>query len=164
MEVAMRNLFLALALLLLAAPADAQQGGRGLGPDITAPSGDVASLFKQFGLTGNWSINCADRRPNTWEIRFIEQGGKVFQVHSNGRNENRYEILEATQLAPDRLRVRVRFTNIENDDLQTHEWVVRDGRSRTYSNISDKRGPIVADGIVITAKRETPWIERCAGS
>jgi hypothetical protein len=164
MEVAMRNLFLALALLLLAAPADAQQGGRGLGSDITAPSTDIAGLFKQFGLTGSWSINCADRRPSTWEIRFVEQRGKVFQVHSNGRDENRYEILEATQLAPDRLRVRVRFTNIENDDLQTHEWVVRDGRSRTYSNISDKRGPVVADGIIITAKRETPWIERCVGS
>jgi hypothetical protein len=161
MEVALRNLFLALALLLLAAPADAQQGGRGLGSDITAPSGDVAGLFKQFGLTGNWSIKCLDTTPGNWDIRFVEQRGKLFQVHSNGRAENRYEILEASQLAPDRLRVRVRFTNSEADEIQTLEWVIRDGRVRTYSNISEKRGPVVTDGVIVGTQRETPWIERC---
>lgn len=158
----MRNLLLALALLLISAPAGAQQGGRGIGSDITHPtSGDVAGLFKQHGLTGNWSINCSDKTPGNWEIRFVEQRGKIFQVHSNGRSENRYEILEASEFAKDRLRVRVRFTNSEADEIQTLEWVVRDGRVRTYSNISEKRGPVVTDGIIVGNKRETPWIERC---
>jgi hypothetical protein len=38
--------------------------------------------------------------------------------------------------------------------------VVRDGRLRTFSNISDQRGPSVTNGKT-NSGGETPWVERC---
>jgi hypothetical protein len=154
----MRRLFFVLAFLCAPLPATAQTEPE-QSPGIEE---DVATLFGKLGLTGTWSQNCSQSEgPSNWYIRYIEERGRIFQILTNSRSENRYEILGAKQLGPDRLQVRMRFTNPAVDDLQTHEWIVRDGRVRPISNISDKHGPGIVDGVILSNKQPTPWIERC---
>lgn len=156
----MKKVFAALAFSLIAGSALAQ-GGQAPSGNTTAPSASVEAVLREFGLTGGpWSENCSrPESPSNWHGRFEVANGKVTQVYSNGRQENRYEILQATKLSNERLRVRVRFTNPGSDELQTLEWVVRGNRVRTFSNVSDKRGPLVVNGKVNDG--ETPWVERC---
>lgn len=158
----MKNVILSLAFAAFATGALAQQGGEAPGNAAVPRGSEVESLMRQFGLTGGpWSADCSrPESPTNWYGFFEVRDGRVTQVYSNSRQENRYEILEATQLASDRLRVRVRFTNPDSEDLQTLEWVVRDQRLRTFSNISERRGASVTDGKT-TSGGETPWVARC---
>ncbi len=161
----MKKLLAALALTVSAAAALAQQSGQAPSgnPPAAAPrGGNIETVMREFGLTGGpWSADCSrPESPSNWYGNFEVRDGRVTQVYSNSRQENRYEILEATRLSSERLRVRVRFTNPGSDELQTLEWVVRDGRLRTFSNISDRRGPSVTDGKTANGG-ETPWVERC---
>lgn len=159
----MKKVILSFALAAFATGALAQQGGEAPG-NATRPQGsDIESLMRQFGLTGGpWSADCSrPESPRNWHGFFEVRDGRVTQVYSNGEQQNRYEILEATRLSGERLRVRVRFSNAAGaDDLQTLEWVVRDGRLRTFSNISERRGASVTDGKTASGG-ETPWVERC---
>ncbi len=156
----MKKLLASLVFSVIATAALAQSGAPAR-PSNQTTSGDVEAVLREFGLTGGpWSGDCS--RPESqsnWHGRFEVSDGKVTQIYSNGRNENRYEILQATKLSAERLRVRVRFTNAGGEELQTLEWVVRGDRVRTFSNISDKRGPVVVNGRV--GDSETPWVQRC---
>lgn len=156
----MRNLAAALVFSVLASAAHAQGGAPAT--SSPAPAGGIEALLREFGLTGGpWSAKCEEpESPSNWYGRFVIENGRVTQVYSNSRQENRYEILQATKLSNERLRVRVRFTNPGSDELQTLEWVVRGSRVRTFSNISDKRGPLVVNGRV--SDGETPWVSRCS--
>jgi hypothetical protein len=159
----MKNLFAALAVSLCATAALAQGGQAPSGnPPAAQRSDDVEAVMRSFGLIGGpWSADCSrPESPSNWYGNFEVRNGRVTQVYSNSRQENRYEVLQATRLSNERLRVRVRFTNPGSDELQTLEWVVRDGRLRTFSNISDQRGPSVTNGKT-NSGGETPWVERC---
>ncbi|HRF09835.1 MAG TPA: hypothetical protein PL193_14485 [Xanthobacteraceae bacterium] len=158
----MKRTILSLAFVALSSGAMAQQGGVPPGNAVRPQGSDVESLMRQFGLTGGpWSADCSrPESPSNWYGFFEIRDGRVTQVYSNSRQENRYEIQEATQLSSDRLRVRVRFSNPDGEDLQTLEWVVRDGRLRTFSNVSDRRGTSVTDGKTANGG-ETPWVSRC---
>jgi hypothetical protein len=163
----MRRLYFALAFCLFAGSAFAQGGApsqsqeRQEQPSNQNPASNVETVLRGFGLIGGpWSTDCSrPEGPNNWYGNFELRNGKVTQVYTNSRSENRYEILEATRISDDRVRVRVRFTNSSSDELQTLEWLVRGDRIRTLTNISDKRGPIVTNGRVNDG--ETPWVMRC---
>lgn len=158
----MKKVILSLALAAFATGAMAQQGGEPPGNAVRPRTDDVESLMRRFGLTGGpWSADCSrPESPSNWYGFFEVRNGRVTQVYSNSKQENRYEIQEATQVSSDRIRVRVRFTNPSDEDFQTLEWVVRDGRLRTFSNISDRRGASVTDGKNNNGG-ETPWVSRC---
>lgn len=153
----MRHLSFALVLCLAAAGALAQGGQAPSGNR----SGDIEAVLRGFGLTGGpWSADCSQpESPNNWYGRFEVRNGRVTQIYSNRQSENRYEILDVTKLSDERLRVRVRLSNPGGEDIQTLEWVVRGGRVRTFSNISEKRGPVVVNGKV--GDSDTPWVSRC---
>jgi hypothetical protein len=157
----MKTASLIFAALVCASAALAQGAPPAGTPNTAVPTGAVEALMKEFGLTGGpWSANCSQpESPNNWYGYFETRDGKVTQIYSNTRSVNRYEILEAARVSNERIRVRVRFTNPSNDDLQTLEWVVRGDRVRTFTNISDQRGQIVKDGRV--GDGETPWVQRC---
>ena len=158
----MKNVIFSLVLAVFSTGALAQQGGEAP-ENATSPRGsNIESLMREFGLIGGpWSADCArPESPTNWYGFFEVRDGGVTQVYSNSKQENRYEILEATRLSSERLRVRVRFTNPDSNDLQTLEWVVRDGRLRTFSNVSERRGASVTDGKTASGG-ETPWVSRC---
>lgn len=162
----MRSLLLVVAFCLSGAAAYAQTDGLGQAldaPRSTPQAGDVEDTLRSFGLMGTWSIDCSQPKgTNNAHIYFRKAGGKIVQVHDNGgRHTNNYEILEATKLDSDRLRVKAHFSNAQASAVNNLEWVVRDKRMRTFSNTAENGDRIVVDGVVVSVKRETPWLTRC---
>jgi hypothetical protein len=163
----MRNLAFALALCLAGTGALAQSDGLGQVQERDArnpvPSRNIESTLHGLGLTGTWAIDCSrPASPGNVHVDFRNIDGKITQVHSNGgRNANHYEIQELTRLADDRYRVRARFYNVERSEINIFEWWIQDRRLRTMSNMNDRGDRIVVDGIILSVKRETPWLERC---
>jgi hypothetical protein len=163
----MRNMLFTLALCLAGAPALAQSDGAGEAPDknrsTPTRSQGVEETLRGLGLTGTWAIDCS-RPAGNGNIRaeFRNDNGKITQVHDvGGKHHNSYEIQEVTKIATDRLRVRARFHNIQVSEINIFEWLLRDKRIRTMSNRKPDGEAFVVDGIIVAAKRETPWLTKC---
>ncbi len=163
----MRNLVFAFAICLAGTGALAQSDGLGQAQEQNSPSQpanrDVAAILRSFGLTGTWAIDCSRPvGPSNVYAEFRTIDGKITQVQSTGgRYANHYEIHEITRLADDRLRVRARFYNVSNEEINIFEWWIQGKRVRTMSNMNGNGERFVVDGVIVSVKRETPWLTRC---
>jgi hypothetical protein len=154
----MRKWLPVFCLLLMTAASPAQQAAGENSAD------SVEATLAKYGLTGNWASDCSKpAAPGNNHRRYRKSEGRLQQVNSLGKDyaENVYTILEATPLTRDRLRIKAVFHGSRGDEGNTMEWVVDGKRMRTYSNVSDKSGPLVTDGVILSNKRETPWLTRC---
>jgi hypothetical protein len=163
----MRRLIVLLALCLAATPAFTQSDGAGeaLDKNRSTPtqSQGVEETLRSLGLTGTWAIDCS-RPAGNGNIRaeFQNDKGRITQVHDvGGKHHNYYEIQEVTKIATDRVRVRARFHNIQASEINIFEWLLQSKRIRTMSNMTPDGRTFVVDGIIVAAKRETPWLTRC---
>jgi hypothetical protein len=163
----MKNVLFALAFCLAASGAFAQSDGLGQVQEresrSPAPDRNIGSTFRSLGLTGTWAVDCS--RPvgptNVYaEFRTID--GKIVQVQSTGgQYANHYEMQEITQLSGERYRVRARFYNVQREEINILEWWIQGKRVRTMSNRNDRGDHFVVDGVIVSVKRETPWLTRC---
>jgi hypothetical protein len=143
-----------LALALLAMPAAAQD----------KPS--VAALFKQFGLIGEWAVDCnADASPANPHVEVSEDDkGEVVERHDLGPDYrvNAYRMLAAHRVSPTRVSVEAVFEpGGDSEQRQDLTFSVRDGTRQTvFTKIEN--GPVrVKDGIAVGYGVKTPRLKKC---
>jgi hypothetical protein len=166
-QLVMRNTLWVLALCFAATAAYAQSDGAGEALDKNNPNRtqtqSVEETMRSLGLTGTWAIDCS-RPAGNGNIRaeFRNRNGTITQVQDvGGRENNNYEIQEVTKVSADRVRVRARFHNSAVSEINIFEWLLQNKRIRTMSNMTPEGRSFVVDGVIVSAKRDTPWLTQC---
>ncbi len=143
-----------LAFLLLSLPAAAQD----------KPS--VAGLFKEYGLIGEWAIDCkANASPSNPHVEVsTDDAGNVVERHDLGPDYrvNAYRMLAAHRVSPTRVSVEALFE--PGDDTKQRQdltFSVRDGTRQTvFTKIEN--GPVrVKDGVAVGYGVKTPRLRKC---
>ena len=143
-----------LALALLATSAAAQD----------KPS--VADLFKQYGLIGEWAVDCkADASPANPHVEVAEdEKGTIVERHDLGRDYrvNAYRILTAKRVSPTEVSVQALFdAGTEDEQKQNLTFSVRDNTRRTlFTQVEG--GPVrVKNGVAVGFGMKTPKLRKC---
>ncbi len=163
----MRSLFLVLAFCLAGTAAFAQADGLGQALErdpAPAAASNIEETLRALGLTGTWAIDCT-KPAGAGNVRaeFRTLNGKITQVQDIGGSvTNNYEFQKVERIASDRIRITARFYNSQAEEVNVFEWLLQGNRIRTISNMSEKRGPFVVDGVIVAVKRETPWLTKCS--
>lgn len=126
----------------------------------------VEQLFRDFGLFGTWATNCqAPATPANPHVTIsMPTAGVVIEDHDLGGDYalNRYSVLTAQRITPERLSVDVIFQpGTDAEERQKLEFLVHDGTRRTLFNQSDG-GPVrVKGGIALARGTRTPLLKKC---
>lgn len=133
-------------------------------PAAAGPS--VEDLFRQFDLLGNWAIDCelpaAQTNPHVRIL--ISSPGTVQEEHDLGGEfaVNRYSILAASRLSPERLSVEVNFKPSDGDvQRQKLILLIRNATRRTMFNQPDGGEVRVKDGVALAHGVKTPVLRKC---
>ncbi len=133
---------------------------------VAATATSVDDLFQQFGLFGNWAIDC--KQPATPANPHVSiaspSAGLVLESHDLGPDYavNRYSVLKAARISATRLSVQVIFQpGSEVEERQTLEFRIRDGTRRTMFNQPAGGAVRVKDGIALAHGSKTPVLNKC---
>jgi hypothetical protein len=131
-------------------------------PASTAES--LSETLEGFGFFGRWAIDCgqpASPDNNVRTARLSPTGDPLFSesLGSNGE-PNSYVILRAKRIGADTIVLRTKL----NGEITQELTMRRNGdRMRTITNRDMASGEyLVLKGVVVTTRRETPWLTRCA--
>jgi hypothetical protein len=135
-------------------------------PAAADPAPSVEEIFRAFGLFGAWAIDC--QGPATPANPHVAIGmptaGVVLEDHDLGDDYalNRYSVLAARRISPERLAVNVIFQpGTPGEERQKLEFLVHGGTRRTLFNQSDG-GPVrVKGGIALARGSKTPVLKKC---
>ncbi len=143
-----------LAFALLSLPAAAQE----------KPS--VASLFKDYGLIGEWAIECkAKASPENPHVKVSQDDdGTIVERHDLGDRYrvNAYRILAAKRVSQTEVSVQALFApDSEAEQKQDLTFSVRDGTRRTlFTRVEG--GPVrVKNGVAVGFGAKTPRLRKC---
>jgi hypothetical protein len=143
-----------LALLLLATPAAAQE------------KPGVAALFKDYGLLGEWAIDCkAKASPENPHVSVSEDtGGDIVERHDLGADYrvNAYRMLAAKRVSQTEVSVQALFDpGSDAEQKQDLTFSVHDGTRRTlFTRVEG--GPVrVKNGIAVGFGAKTPRLKKC---
>lgn len=129
-----------------------------------APS--TAEVLRQFGLFGNWAVNC--QRPAAADNPHVSDRvlspGVIMERQDLGPDNvvNRYSVLSAKSLSKTEVSLQVLFQpGGKGDERQRLVLVVRDGTRRTmFNQVAD--GPVqVKDGVALKFGVRTPLLTKC---
>jgi len=129
----------------------------------------VEELFNKFGLFGTWANTCAGpATPDNPHVTIsMPTPGVVLEDNDLGPDYavNRYSVLTAQRVAPERLLVEVIFQpGTASEERQKLEFLVHAGTRRTLFNQSDG-GPVrVKGGIALAHGSKTPVLKKCEQS
>ena len=144
----------ALALLLLATRAVAQE------------TPGVAALFKDYGLLGEWAIDCKSKAsPENPHVRVSEDDeGNIVELHDLGEDYrvNAYRMLAAKRLSQTEVSVEALFDpGSDAEQKQDLTFSVHDGTRRTvFTRVEG--GPVrVKNGVAIGFGAKTPRLSKC---
>ena len=146
---------LVLSMLLSAAAAAA-----------AAKAPTAVSLFRQFGLFGNWAPNCKEAAsPDNPHVSITEpKEGVVLEQHSLGPDyePNNYAMLSARRVGRDELAVEALFQHGKSEPVrQQIVFRIRDRSRRTMFTATEGEPPLVKDGIAVAVDKPTPLLEKC---
>lgn len=133
-------------------------------PAAAAPA--VEELFQQFGLFGTWAADCRQpATPSNPHVRIsTPTSGLVIEEHDLGPDFalNRYSVLSAERVAPERLAVEVIFQpGNEGEERQKLVFLIRNDTRRTLFNQADG-GPVrVQDGVALARHTKTQLLHKC---
>lgn len=133
---------------------------------VAAATAAVEDVFKQFGLFGDWALDCAkNATPDNPHVRVtMPSPGLVLEEHDLGPNYavNRYSVLAAESVSPTQVSVRVIFQpGAAGEERQTLVFDMRGGTRRTLFNQAEG-GPVrVKDGIALARGSKTPTLKKC---
>ena len=126
----------------------------------------IRETLESFGFFGTWATRCDEPASpgNNVRIAAVSVAGDPVFTESLGENseENVYVILGAQRLGDDAIALRIKLNGTNEQELvMRRAW----GRIRTFSNRDGRGGrAIVANGIVKSSGRATPWLTRCGDS
>ncbi len=138
-----------------------------LASSLAATAGpSVEELFRQFDLLGNWAIDCGvPAAPANPHVRIlIASPGTVQEEHDLGGEfaVNRYSILAASRLSPERLSVEVNFQpGGAEEQRQKLVLLIRKATRRTMFNQPDGGEVRVKDGVALAHGVKTPVLRKC---
>jgi len=143
-----------LALAVLAMPAAAQE----------KPS--VAGLFKDYGLIGEWAIDCkAKAAPENPHVSVSEDGdGTIVERHDLGDDYrvNAYRMLTAKRVSKTEVSVQALFDpGTEDEQKQDLTFSVRDGTRRTVFTRVEGGAVRVKNGVAVGFGAKTPRLNKC---
>ena len=143
-----------LALLLLAAPVSARE----------KPS--VAALFKDYGLLGEWAMDCkAKASPENPHVTVSKDDeGSVVESHDLGDDYrvNAYRMLAAKRVSQTEVSVKALFDpGSDAEQKQDLTFSVHDGTRRTvFTRVEG--GPVrVKNGVAVGFGMKTPRLKKC---
>ena len=128
-----------------------------------ADAQSAGSVLEDFGFFGRWAPDCS-KPPgpdNSTRQTMVTSADEVRWTEDTGSraSRNRYRVIEAERLAPDKIRVRIELNGAILEDLVV---VKEGGKVRTMSNKMIENGQyLVADGIILSIGRPTPWMTKC---
>lgn len=147
------RLVILLALVLLSLPSAAQD------------KSDVAALFKDYGLIGEWAVDCkADASPSNPHVEVADDDGNIVERHDlgSGYRVNAYRVLGAHRVSATEVSVQALFEpDSEAEQKQDLTFSVHDGTRRTlFTRVEG--GPVrVKDGRVVGHNLKTPRLNKC---
>jgi hypothetical protein len=143
-----------LALLLLSVSASAQE------------QPGVAKLFKDYGLIGEWAIDCkAKASPENPHVTVTQDdAGNIVERHDLGDDyrANAYRVLAAKRVSPTEVSVQALFEpDSEAEQKQDLTFSVHDGTRRTvFTRVEG--GPVrVKNGVAVGYGVKTPRLKKC---
>jgi hypothetical protein len=130
---------------------------------VLADEGPVPSALRQFGLLGNWAIDCkhAASADNEYSIYAVSAAGEATLSYSRGEpyRDIVYVIRAAERVAPDRLSLQV---------LHMPERVPVDlvllkeaGAIRVWSSHTPDGRMLVMGGVITGNGKDSPRFKRC---
>lgn len=132
-----------------------------------ATEASTENVFQSFGLFGDWALDCKQpASPANPHVAISSNEGQVLEEHSLGDEfaVNRYSVVSAARLSPERLSVEVIFgAGTENEQRQKLILQVRKGTRRTMFNQPDGSEVRVKDGIALSHGTRTPLLRKCGG-
>ena len=135
-------------------------------PAAADPKPSIDELFNEFGLFGRWANTCAAPAApdNPHVIIKTPTVGLVLEDHDLGPDYavNRYSVVAAQKVAPERLSVDVIFQpGAEGEERQTLEFLVRGSTRRTIFNQTAGGAVRVKGGIAVARGTRTPLLRKC---
>ena len=126
----------------------------------------VDALFQQFGLFGDWAVDCKQpASPANPHVSVTTPSpGLVLENHDLGPNYavNSYSMLSAERLSAEQLSVEAIFQpGTEAEERQKLVFLVRKNTRRTMFNQPEDGAVRVKDGIVLAFGTKTPVLEKC---
>lgn len=131
-----------------------------------AQAANVQDLFQQFGLYGDWAVDCshAATRENS-RIKVVKSNdGLVSEDSDQGPDyeHNHYTDVSAERLSDTQLSVQVIFEpGTRSEQRQTLIYLVHDGTWRTMFNQPQGGAVLVKDGIMVGSGNPTPVLNKC---
>ncbi len=126
----------------------------------------MADLFKQYGLIGEWAVDCkADASPSNPHVEVsADDKGNIVERHDLGRDYriNAYRILAAKRLSSTEVSVQALFdAGTEDEQKQNLTFAVRDNTRRTvFTQVEG--GPVrVKNGVAVGFGMKTPKLRKC---
>lgn len=137
-------------------------------PPEQAPSPSAEKVFQSFGLFGDWALDCKEPASpaNPHVAISVLSPGLVLEEHTLGDEYavNRYSVLSAARLSPERLAVEVLFgPGTENEQRQKLILQVHKGTRRTLFNQPEGGEVRVRDGVALSQHTRTPLLKKCGG-
>jgi hypothetical protein len=143
-----------LAVAFLAIPAAAQE------------KASVADLFKQYGLVGEWAVDCkAHATPANPHVEVTEdEKGAIIERHDLGGDYrvNTYRMLAAKRVSATEVSVQALFDpDTEGEQKQDLTFAVRDKTRRTVFTQVEGGAVRVKNGIAVGYGMKTPRLRKC---
>jgi len=130
-------------------------------PAAAQTTGEVLNKFRMIGTR---AVDCSQppSGPNPYIVNHIEPDGRIMSdfVGPNGKILSSTEILDAVELAPDKLRIKIVSAKDPKDRLTVTMLVTGQG-TRSLSSVLGNGQEIIADGRIVAANRETDWLQFC---
>ena len=131
-------------------------------PAAAQTTGDILSKFKMIGAR---AVDCSlpPSGTNPYIVNRIEPNGKIMSdfIGPNGKVLSSTEILDAVEVAPDKLRIKLVSAKDPKDRVTVTMLVTERGTRSLSSVLNDGKEIIIADGRILAADRETDWLHFC---
>ena len=131
-------------------------------PAVAQTTGDV---LNKFGMIGTRAVDCGlpPSASNPYIVNRIAPDGKIMSdfIGPNGKTLSSTEILDAVEIEPDKLRIKIVSAKDPKDRLTVTMLVTEHGTRSLSSVLNDGKEIIIADGRIVAANRETDWLHFC---
>ena len=130
-----------------------------------AAAQSISDVLSKFKMIGARAVDCSlpPSASNPSIVTRIEPAGKNKSdfIGPNGKVMSSTEILDADEIAPDRLRIKLVSAKDAKDRLTVTMLVTEQGTRSIRSVVNDGKEIIIADGRILAANRDTDWLHFC---
>jgi hypothetical protein len=133
-----------------------------LWPGLAAAQ-SAGTVLSDFGIIGRWASDDCKLSPSfqNMNVTYTVISPELVEQRNNvgpGTVDNVFVISEAKRLDDDRLWTKGRLNDRPNQEMI---FALKDGKSRTMSNMNADGTYITKDGMILAADKPTPWTKHC---